>query len=108
MSAVDKMTDHWSQHIQEIVASIHVEGVINTLFSGGAENGQFCWINDTHKEHINFHSGKFVKGDIVLDIQGEKVGGYVIEDLIAWTKQVTKSNGPVMFKVVRGGMLRSA
>ena len=103
MSTEGRLINHWSQRVIEIVASVTVDGAINNVFCGGAENGQFSWIGDYRPEYFKFHSGKFIKDDIVLDVQGEKVGGYIIEDLITWVKQVAKNGSPVMFKVTRGG-----
>jgi hypothetical protein len=96
------MTSHWSQYIKEVVASINVDIAFGTLFAGGAEHGQFWWIADIRKELISYRNGNFERDDILLEINGEKVCGYIAEDLILWVKQVP---GPTVFKVVRGKCL---
>ena len=95
---------HWSQRILEAVVSAGPEGLLNLVIKGGADNGQFCWLADVRHDRINYHSGKLHQDDIILEIQGQKVAGYTLRDVLDWLKQVSRNGAPVMFKSVKSGM----
>ena len=78
---------------------------MNLVLKGGAENGQFCWIGDIKQDKINYHSGKLQQDDIVLEIQGQKVSGFTLNDLLDWLKHVGKNGSPVMFKTIKAGKI---
>ena len=94
---------HWSQKVHESIVSSGPEGLLNLVVKGGAENGQFCWIGEVKQDKINYHSGKLCQDDVVLEIQGQKVAGFTLRDLLDWLKHVSKNSSPVMFKTVKTG-----
>ena len=94
---------HWSQRVNESIVSTGAEGVLNLVVKGGAENGQFCFIGDLKQDKINYHSGKLHQDGIILEIQGQKVAGFTLRDMLDWMKHVGKNSAPVMFKTVKSG-----
>ena len=94
---------HWSQKVHESIVSAGPEGLLNLVVKGGAENGQYCWIGEVKQDKINYHSGKLQQDDVVLEIQGQKVAGFTLRDLLDWLKHVSKNSSPVMFKTVKAG-----
>ena len=96
-----KEARHWSQKVHESIVSSGPEGLLNLVVKGGAENGQFCWIGEVKQDKINYHSGKLCQDDVILEIQGQKVAGFTLRDLLDWLKHVSKNSSPVMFKTVK-------
>ena len=96
---------HWSQHVHECVLSTGPEGLFHLVVKGGAENGQFCYMGNVQQSDINYHSGKLYMDDVILEIQGQKVAGFTLRDLLEWLKHVSKNATPVMFKTIKGGEL---
>ena len=95
--------DHWSTRIQETVVSAVPEDNLGITLSGGADNGQFCCINDINHSHLTYHSGKLNIDELILEIQGQKVAGYTLRDATIWLKQVSQNGAPVMVKTVKIG-----
>ena len=95
-------TRHWSERVEESIVSFGLpEGLLSLLIQGGADSGQFCYIGDVRSDKIQYHTGKLHPDDIVLEIQGQKVTGYTLNDTLNWLKQVSRNAAPVMFKTVR-------
>ena len=95
---------HWMQRVQEsIIAANIVNGSLNIEISGGSDNGLFCFIEAIHQDDINYHSGKLRQDDIILEIQGQKVAGYTLNDIKALLNLVSQNGTPVMIKTVRNG-----
>ena len=94
-------TRHWSNHLHESIVSAGPDGLLNLVVKGGGENGQFCYISDIKQDKINYHSGKLHQDDVIVEIQGQKVGGFTLRDLLDWMKHVSKNNAPVLFKTVK-------
>lgn len=94
---------HWCQRIQETVVSALPEESLGVIISGGADNGQFCWISEIKQDQLTYHSGKLFTEEIILEIQGQKVAGYTLRDATIWLKQVSQNGAPVMIKTVKVG-----
>lgn len=97
-------TKHWSDTIQEILLSVGVEGPLGVTVMGGAENGQFCWVDGVDTSNVVFYSGKLCRDEIILEIQGQKVAGYTLYDLQEWLMLATSNNNPVLVKTALKGM----
>lgn len=95
---------HWSQCINETVVSTGQEDGLGVTLSGGADNGQFVWIDTIREDHLTYHSGKLHIDDILLEIQGQKVAGYTLKDANFWLKQVSQNGAPVMIKSIKIGL----
>ena len=99
-----KEPEHWSQRVVETIVSAGSDGMLHLVVKGGAENGQFAFIGDIKQDKINYHSGKFHQDSVVLEVQGQKVAGFTLRDLLDWMKYVGKNNTPIMFKTVKSGL----
>ncbi|GFO44024.1 membrane-associated guanylate kinase, ww and pdz domain-containing protein 2-like [Plakobranchus ocellatus] len=96
----DKNVDvHWTKQVRETVASAFHDDLPVTI-DGGAENGQFCYLGLIRVDKINYHGGKLKTGEIILEIQGQKVSGYTQRDASLWLKQVSQNGAPIMIKTV--------
>ena len=98
-----KDSKHWSQNIQESIISSGAEGYISLEVRGGAENGQFCYVGDLQQDKLIYHSGKLRRDDIIIEVQGQKVSGFILRDLIDYMKHVGKNGAPVILKTVKIG-----
>lgn len=99
-----EMAKHWSQMIQETLLSVGMEGALGINVQGGAENGQFCWVDSVDTSNVVFYSGRLHNNEIILEIQGQKVAGYTLHDLQEWLLLTTRNNNPVLVKTVLTGM----
>lgn len=97
-------THHWSQHVRECLVSGGPDGIHHLIIGGGAENGKFCFLGEVKQDCLTYHTANRLHGDdIVLELQGLKVGGFTLWDLQDWLKNVSKNGVPVMFKIVKAG-----
>nr|KAG5711460.1 hypothetical protein BaRGS_025887 [Batillaria attramentaria] len=96
---------HWSQQIQETVASASHEENLSITLKGGADIGQFVYLGSVDHDKISYHGEKLYTDDILLEVQGQKVSGYTLRDATVWLKQVSQNGAPVMIKTVRPGVL---
>lgn len=98
---------HWSQRVHETLVSGGPDGICNLPIRGGAENGKFCFLGDVKHERLNYHTSEKLHADeIILEVQGQKVGGFTLWDLQDWLKHVSKNGVPVMFKTVKTGEIQ--
>ncbi|XP_070193690.1 membrane-associated guanylate kinase, WW and PDZ domain-containing protein 1-like isoform X2 [Littorina saxatilis] len=96
---------HWSQQIQETVASAIHEESLSIALKGGADSGQFVYLGNVDHDKISYHGEKLYGDDILLEVQGQKVSGYTLRDATVWLKQVSQNGAPVMIKTVRPGAM---
>ncbi|XP_056000643.1 membrane-associated guanylate kinase, WW and PDZ domain-containing protein 1-like isoform X12 [Ostrea edulis] len=96
---------HWSQRVNETVVSTSPEDGLGITLSGGADNGQFVWIETIKADQLTYHSGKLYIDDLILEIQGQKIAGYTLRDANIWLKQVSQNGAPVMIKSIKIGLL---
>ena len=75
------------------------------MILGGADNASFCWISSIDDEKVNYRGGQFYKDEIILEVQGEKVAGYTLQDLLDWLWAVSDNGNPVLFKTVSSSEL---
>ncbi|XP_059171787.1 membrane-associated guanylate kinase, WW and PDZ domain-containing protein 3-like isoform X4 [Physella acuta] len=90
---------HWTKQIRETIAAAFHDDLSITI-EGGADNGQFCYLGLIRVDKINYHGGRLNSGDIILEIQGQKISGYTQRDATIWLKQVSQNGAPVMIKTV--------
>ncbi|XP_060571370.1 membrane-associated guanylate kinase, WW and PDZ domain-containing protein 1-like [Ruditapes philippinarum] len=103
----EPLTDpnHWSLHVQETLVSALPDEALHVTLLGGADNGYFLYLDDVEHDKITYHSGRLEAGNIVLEIQGQRIAGYTLRDALIWLKQVSQNGAPVMIKSVRPGQL---
>lgn len=96
---------HWSQRVNETVVSTSPEDGLGITLSGGADSGQFVWIETIKADQLTYHSGKLYIDDLILEIQGQKIAGYTLRDANIWLKQVSQNGAPVMIKSIKIGKI---
>jgi hypothetical protein len=96
---------HWSHRLHETIVSGGPEGLLNIVVHGGGENGQFCYTGEIRQDKINYHNGKLHHDEIIIEIQGQKVAGFTLRDILDWLKHVSKNSQPVMFKTIKAGTI---
>ena len=109
---------HWSQQMHESVVSSQVIEQFYSKISGGSDNGQFPYFdsslktispsasissteNDECKHVIPMLSGKIFADEIILEIQGQKISGYTLYDVISCLKKMATTYDTITFCTVK-------
>ncbi|CAH1783197.1 unnamed protein product [Owenia fusiformis] len=100
-SSGQKDMKHWTSKLHESIVSTSRDGLLNIVIKGGADNGQYCYIGDIKQDKINYHNGKLLPDEIMLEVQGQKLAGYTLRDALLWLKQVSQNGAPVHIKTVK-------
>ena len=90
---------HWTKQVRETIASAASDDLPISI-EGGADNGRFCVLGAIKADQIHYHGGKLTSGDIILEVQGQKISGYTQRDATLWFKQVSQNGAPIMVKTV--------
>ena len=53
---------------------------------------------------VSLHMGQLCPGDLLVEVQGQRVAGYTRGDCEEWLRLVTRNSNPVMIKTVQQGM----
>ncbi|XP_034239712.1 membrane-associated guanylate kinase, WW and PDZ domain-containing protein 1 isoform X2 [Thrips palmi] len=93
----DLDASHWSQEVREVVVRAKQDGAVNFAVRGGSDLGEFACVFETEEG-----SGLY-DGDLLLEVQGEKVAGYTQRDVVAWLSHCCRNGNPVTLKAVRAG-----
>ncbi|XP_052260917.1 membrane-associated guanylate kinase, WW and PDZ domain-containing protein 2-like isoform X4 [Dreissena polymorpha] len=96
---------HWSFRISETLVSALPDESLHVTLLGGADNGYFLYLDEIDHDKITYHSGRLEPGNIVLEVQGQRIAGYTLRDAMIWLKQVSQNGAPVMIKSVKSGQL---
>ena len=104
---------HWSQRVHESVLNVSNLGLIeDTLISklnGGSDNGQFIYVDSELDAGLlknlagtssNNSSARIEPGEIVLEIEQQKVSGYTLFDVLSLVKQLARLSPTVTFRTV--------
>ncbi|KAH3880823.1 hypothetical protein DPMN_004745 [Dreissena polymorpha] len=94
---------HWSFRISETLVSALPDESLHVTLLGGADNGYFLYLDEIDHDKITYHSGRLEPGNIVLEVQGQRIAGYTLRDAMIWLKQVSQNGAPVMIKSVKSG-----
>lgn len=104
------MEQHWSRKVLETTFSFAPNASLNTcpiLIGGGSESGQFCQIGErVQHDKLRYHSepsSQLHSGDLILEVQGQKVAGYTSHDLREWLLTVGQNSTPVLIKCAKAG-----
>ncbi|GFY73101.1 PDZ domain-containing protein [Trichonephila inaurata madagascariensis] len=101
----DSKAPHWSSNVHDCTVCIGPEGTLNLPIRGGSDRGEFAYFDDLVQSRISYLNGYLENGDVILEIQGQKVAGFTQRDVIAWLNHCCKSGNPVRITVARGGKL---
>lgn len=97
--------DEWRRFENEVTLSANEDGSLNFSIEGGSDNGEFACISELIQSKVNYRSGKLSEGDIILEVQGQKVAGYTQRDVVAWLNHCCKNGNPVVLKTIPSGNL---
>ncbi|XP_052779878.1 membrane-associated guanylate kinase, WW and PDZ domain-containing protein 3-like isoform X3 [Mya arenaria] len=97
--------NHWSYRVNETLVSALPDESLHVTLLGGADNGYFIYLDEIDHDKITYHSGKLEPGNIILEVQGQRIAGYTLRDAMIWLKQVSQNGAPVMIKSVKPGQL---
>lgn len=104
-SASISQNPHWSEHLKEtvLVSDLYFE------LEGGADVGQFPLIGKIDDGvSVNNPSDGVRTGDVLLEVQGQKVSGYTLADVTAWLKHCLKNRNPVVIKTATKGRKKAS
>lgn len=99
---------HWIDNAKESVVVLapgnNAELTVEIL--GGADVGQFPYVADVPPDGggvvVEVGQG-FQVGDVLLEVQGQKVSGYTLNDVKAWLLHCLRGQTPVAIKTVQKG-----
>ena len=100
--------NHWNDIVQETVLSATYPDQLYFSLSGGADEGQFPHVGDftvAHPEDIgvNVRGHGLSVGDVILDIQGQKVSGFTGHDVQETLKQCLSNGKMVVVRAIPQG-----
>ena len=104
--------NHWSQTCHETILSLdESHHSIKLNLSGGADNGQFVYLNESISLLRNHHStfvilkgGKIDFDEILLEIDQHKVAGCTLADVQLLIETLSINNKQIKLKTVKSGM----
>lgn len=91
---------HWSDAVYEYFLSANSDGTLDVIIEGGSDNGEFPFFG-----YVPPTNRGFFKGDIILEIQGQKIAGYTQKDVIGLLKHCIRNDNSVKIKAVKSGEL---
>ena len=98
---------HWNDLVQETVLSAANPEFLYFKLAGGADEGQFPHIGElTAKPEdvsVSLRGHGFSVGDVILDIQGQKVSGYTGQDVQERLRQCLSNGRMVVVRAVPKG-----
>ena len=98
---------HWNDIVQETVLSATYPDQLYFSLSGGADEGQFPHVGEftAHPEDIgvSVRGHGLNVGDVILDIQGQKVSGFTGHDVQETLKQCLSNGKMVVVRAVPQG-----
>ncbi|XP_075219002.1 membrane associated guanylate kinase, WW and PDZ domain containing protein magi isoform X2 [Lycorma delicatula] len=100
-----KSEEHWQQSVSEVILSPLPDGTLNFSIGGGSDDGEFAYLTDVNQNKVNYVYGVLNEGDVLLEIQGQKVAGYTRRDTTAWLNHCCRSGNPITLKIVPDGLL---
>ncbi|XP_054711922.1 membrane-associated guanylate kinase, WW and PDZ domain-containing protein 1-like [Uloborus diversus] len=101
----DSSRTQWYSNVHDCTVCVNADGTLNLPVSGGSDKGEFAYFDDLIQNRISYLSGYLENGDVILEIQNQKVAGFTQRDVNAWLNHCCKSGNPVRITVARGGYL---
>ncbi|ESO06469.1 hypothetical protein HELRODRAFT_160640 [Helobdella robusta] len=94
---------HWSSSIKEVSVAFGSNKLLNVIFLGGSCDASFIYVASIDHKNVNYKSGYLEEGDIILEVEGEKVSGYILKSFLDKLADLAKDNKPIIFKAVKKG-----
>ena len=105
---------HWSQTCHETtLASNDAEHSIQISLAGGAENGQFIYVNESISLLKNKPFVTIIKGskidyeEIILEIEHQSIAGCTLIDVELLVERLSMNGRTIVLKTVKSGMFLS-
>lgn len=95
----DLVLGHWSNALYDTFLTANSDGTLDLIIEGGSDHGEFPYFGYIPPSNYNLS-----KGDIILEIQGQKTAGFTNRDVLSLLKQCLKNDGSVEIKAVKSGM----
>ena len=100
----------WDSVVESVFISDSNNVKLHFELCGGADEGQFPHIgpinvSDLTKLGLHVSGGVIQEGDVLLEIQGQKVSGYTAADVSRWFKHCLQNKNPVVVRTVPKGRL---
>ena len=100
-------TIHWNEIVQETVLSATNPEKLYFNLTGGADDGQFPHIGEIHSNpedvEVSVRGHGLNIGDVLLEIQGQKVSGFTGQDVQEVLKQCLTNGKMVVVRAVPKG-----
>ncbi len=108
----------WIDRVREVVLVYEDEDNVDlgSWLLGGADEGEFPHIGErrhappalevTAAGGVSTAALLPAEGDILLEVQGQKVSGYTLADVNAWIVHCLRSKNPVVVRTVEKGRSR--
>lgn len=100
----------WDSVVESVFISDSNNVRLHFELCGGADEGQFPYVgpinvSDVTKIGLHVSGGVIQEGDVLLEIQGQKVSGYTAADVSRWFKHCLQNRNPVVVRTVPKGKL---
>merc|ERR1712029_130327 len=99
--------NHWNEMVQETVLSASNPDQLYFTLIGGADEGQFPHIGDIQQRpedvNVSVRGHGLNIGDVLLEIQGQKVSGFTGQDVQEVLKQCLTNGKMVVVRAVPKG-----
>ena len=99
--------NHWNEIVQETVLSATNPDQLYFSLTGGADEGQFPHIGDILSKpedvEVSVRGNGLNIGDVLLEIQGQKVSGFTGQDVQEVLKQCLTNGKMVVVRAVPKG-----
>ena len=109
-SSVEAPPTHWNEIVQETVLSASDPDNLYFTLAGGADQGQFPHLGEilSHPEEFGVSVRGFglSVGDVLLDIQGQKVSGFTGQDVQEVLRQSLSNGKMVVVRALPKGKTR--
>ena len=100
---------HWNDIVQETILSASNPEQLYFRLIGGADEGQFPHvaqlIANPDELGVEVRGFGLAEGDVLLEIQGQKVSGYTGSDVEGWLKHCLSNGNMIVIRAVPQGKL---
>ena len=96
---------HWSKYAHEAIIKTCPDGTLNLSVEGGSDNGEFAYLGHVNLRLVSLIKGELEKGEIILEIQGQKLAGYTQRDVVSWLNHCCRNGNPVNLQLAPQGKL---
>jgi hypothetical protein len=98
---------HWNERVEETLLAAQDPDQLYFQLVGGADEGQFPHVGQVHlrpeEVQVDVRGHGLNVGDVLLEIQGQKVGGYTGHDVTAWLRHCLGNGNMVVIRAVPKG-----